>query len=101
MLIKAQTVLVIPRLVCLNDLTCNYSLISKHPIVIISVLICFNYVNALTDDVLYRPISIQLRHVLQPNEASVCARRQPLNWLIFAHTLSVVRRFQSEVCRPN
>lgn len=47
MLIKAQTVFVTLHLVYLSDLTCNYRLISKHPIVIIIVLICFNYVNAL------------------------------------------------------
>lgn len=101
--INAQAVLVILRLVCLKDLICNYSLILKHPIVIVIVLICFNYANALimTDNVLYRPINIKLIDILQPNEAAVCVCCQSLNRLIFAQTLSVVRRYQSEVGRPN
>lgn len=94
MLIKAQTGSVILRLVCLSDMTCNYSLIPKHPIVIISVVIWFNYVNARWWRALltYRH---KAQHVLQRNEASVCVCSRQVD--ICTHS-SVVRRFQSEVC---
>lgn len=84
MLIKAQTVFVPLQLVYLKDLTCNYRLISKHLIVIIIVLICFNYVNALI--MCSIDLSIKHRNILQPNEVAVCFCRQSLNRLIFAHS---------------